>query len=164
MIEHKDPFYQKIAAIIKDYDRQVVIVDPEAKQLGFSYTIGNHLKGSLPELLIIGNMDAIIAGTILNQLSNHMLKQCKPFADGERFNIGGEFDLQVWNTSAIAKLQYTIQATEFFQTDGYTVQQVIVPDPKGHYPTDKRCHKRYRVPVLRPTADLMAGMQSTKVH
>ena len=93
-----------------------------------------------------------------------MLEAGKRYGNGQRINLGGEHDLQVWDTTPVAKIQYTRQATEFFQSSDYLVQQVVMPDPKGRYPDDKRCHKRYRVPVLRPTHDLMADIRSTLVH
>lgn len=160
---HTDPFYIQIAKTIEDCGRQIIAVGAEHKAMAFAYTIGNATKG-LPELLLIGNCDAKIAQSVLNKLSDELLKSNKPFVNGERVSIGGKFDLQVWNTTAIAHSQYTIQASEFYQSKEYAVQQVVFPDPKGHYPTDKRCHKRYRVPVLRPTADLMQAIQSTLVH
>jgi hypothetical protein len=160
---HTDPFYINIAKTIEDCGRQIIAVGAENKALAFAYTIGNATKG-LPELLLIGNCDPKIAQSVLNKLSDQLLKANKPFVNGERVSIGGKFDLQVWDTTAIAHSQYTLQATEFFHSREYAVQQVVVPDPKGCYPTDKRCHKRYRVPVLRPTVDLMRDMRSTLVH
>jgi len=160
---HTDPFYIGIAQTIQDEGRSIITVGAEKKALAFAYTIGNATKG-LPELLLIGNCDPKIAQSVLNKLSDQLLKANKPFVNGERVSIGGKYDLQVWNTTTIAHSQYTIQASEFYQSKEYAVQQVVFPDPKGHYPTDKRCHKRYRVPVLRPTVDLMADMRSTLVH
>jgi len=160
MIEHTDPFYQKIASTIELHGRQLLAIGAGAKEPAFAYSIGNHLKG-FPELLIIGNMQPEIAQSILNKLSDQVIAENKAFLNGALVNIGGKFDLQVWDTTIIAKVQYTLQATEFYRHQEYAVQQIILPDPKGHYPTDKRCHKRYRVPVLRSTT---AIMQSLKIH
>jgi hypothetical protein len=164
MVKHTDPFYIAIARTIERYDRQVLAIAPEKKALGFYYTIGNSLK-DLPELLLIGNFEPKAATSVLNKLSDKMVEAGRRFLNGERVPMGGEYDPQVWDTTAIAQTMFTLQVTEFFQSKEYTVQQVVLPDPKGRYPTDKRCHKRYRVPVLRPTVDLMAeAMQSTQVH
>ena len=164
MIDHKDPFYLGIARTIERHGSQVLAIAPEKKTPAFYYTIGNSIKG-MPELLMIGNIEAKAAMQILNKLSDQMVEANKKFSNGERVNMGGEYDLQVWDTTPVAQLQYTLQCTEFFQTKQYLVQQVVLPDPKGRYPADKRCHKRYRVPVLRPTVDLMADMaRSTQVH
>lgn len=154
MVEHTDPFYKGIAATIKRAQRQFIGVMPEKKLVGFAYTIGNHLKGA-PELLILGNLKAEAWVSILNRLSDCMVEIERPFADGEIVDMGGKYGLQVWNTTLIAKLEYTRQATEFYQHQEYTVQQVVVPDPQGRYPADKRCHRRYRVPLLCSTVALM---------
>jgi hypothetical protein len=167
----KDAFYQTIATTIAREGRQILCIAAEAKLPSFCYTIGNSLRGA-PELLLIGNFEVASSQKILNKLSELMFEAGKRFSNGQRLNpFNGEHELQVWDTTPVAKLQYTVQVGEFLQSleganvpKGYTVQQVVIPDPKGRYPYDKRCHKRYRVPVLRPTADLMAEMRSTLVH
>ncbi len=160
MRTHTDPFYLKIQETIQRHDRQVLAIGPEDKLPPFFYTIGNHVK-ALPELLLIGPWVPQQGQATLNILSDKMIEQGHGFANGELVNIGGEHSLQLWDTTVIAKLQYTLQCTEYFGDQDYLVQQVVMPDPKGRYPGDKRLHKRYRVPVLRATA---AIMQSIKVH
>jgi hypothetical protein len=157
---HTDPFYLTIQETIKKHDRQVLAIGPEGKLPPFFYTIGNHLK-NLPELLLIGPWKADLGTLALNKLSEQMIEMGHGFKNGELANIGGEHSMQVWDTTVIAKLQYTLQCTEYFGDQNYLVQQVVMPDPKGRYPGDKRLHKRYRVPVLRATA---AIMQSMRVH
>ena len=173
MVKEPDTFYKQIARTIAEYGRQIMCVEGDHKSAAFYYSIGNLLRGA-PELLIIGNFEHKAAAKIINVLSDQMLEAGRRYTNGQRVNpFDGTHDMQVWDTTPIAKMQYTRQVTEFLKslegTPGlptdYTVQQVVLPDPKGRYPTDKRCHRRYRVPVLRPTADLMAeAMQSTKVH
>ena len=160
MRDHTDPFYIHIKDTIEREERQILAIGPDGKSPPFFYSIGNHLKG-LPELLLIGPWKPDLGMQALNLLSTQMLERKGPFGNGEQVNIGGDFDFQVWDTTVISKLQYTLQATEFFGHQEYTVQQVVIPDPHGRYPGDKRVHKRYRVPVLRSTA---AVMQSMRVH
>ena len=160
MRTHTDPFYLEIQKVIAKYDRQVLAIGPEDKSPPFSYTIGNHVKG-LPELLLIGPWNPKHSQAALNTLSEMMIERKHGFANGELVNIGGEHSMQIWDTTVIAKLQYTLQCTEYFGDQNYLVQQMVMPDPKGRYPGDKRLHKRYRVPVLRATA---AIMQSSRVH
>jgi Domain of unknown function (DUF4262) len=157
MVEHTDPFYKNIAATIKRTNRQIIGVMPEKKLVGFAYTIGNHLKG-VPELLILGNFETEAWQSILNHLSDQMIDLKAQFLDGMIVDIGGKYGLQVWDTTMIAKLEYTRQATEFYQHSDYAVQQVVVPDPKGRYPADKGCHRRYRVPLLRSTVAIMQSI------
>ena len=157
---HTDPFYLTIQETIKKHDRQVLAIGPEGKLPPFFYTIGNHLK-NLPELLLIGPWKADLGTLALNKLSEQMIEMGHGFKNGELANIGGEHSMQVWDTTVIAKLQYTLQCTEYFGDQNYLVQQVVMPDPKGRYPGDKRLHKRYRVPVLRATTEIM---QSIRVH
>jgi hypothetical protein len=172
MVKQVDPFYQMIATTIAREGRQILCIAAEGKLPAFYYTIGNALRGA-PELLLIGNFEEKASTKILNKLSELMLEAGKRFSNGQRVNpFNGEHDLQVWDTTPIAKMQYTTQVGQFLASlEGvtgvpkeYMVQQVVLPDPKGRYPADKRCHRRYRVPVLRPTVDLMADMRSTLVH
>ena len=167
-----DRFYQQIASTIAREGRQILCIAAEGKLPSFFYTIGNSLRGA-PELLLIGNFEEGPAAKVLNTLSEQMLEAGRRYLSGQRVNpFGGEHDMQVWDTTPIAKIQYTTQVTEFLQSlkgtigvpQQYTVQQVVMPDPKGRYPADKGCHKRYRVPVLRATTDLMADLKSTLVH
>ena len=77
-----------------------------------------------------------------------MIDNEKPFKDGEFIKLEeASHSIQVWDTSLVCKLQYTFQATAYYQHKDYTVQQVVVPDPQGRYPTDEVCHKKWRVPV-----------------
>lgn len=160
MRNHTDPFYVKMANTIKAHGRQVLAIDSEGKAPPFFYTIGNHVKG-LPELLLIGPWAPELGCKALNILSEQMLERNHGFANGELANIGGEHSMQIWDATLVAKLQYTIQASEYFGTQDYAVQQVVIPDPKGRFPGDKRVHRHYRVPVLRATAEIM---QSLRVH
>jgi hypothetical protein len=160
MRTHTDPFYLTIAAKIKSHDRMILGVGPDGRLPPFFYTIGNHLHG-LPELLIIGPFNPDACTGILNTLSRQMAERQGKFVNGELANMGGEHSLQVWDATPVAKLQYTLQATEYFGHKDYAVQQCVLPDPKGRYPGDKRVHRIYKVPVLRATAEIM---QSLRVH
>ena len=113
MVEHKDPFYIRIAQIINQHGRQIIAVAPEKKKQAFFYTIGNSVVGA-PELLIIWQLGAKRHNNDLNKLSEQMLEAGKRYGNGQRINLGGEHDLQVWDTTPVAKIQYTRQATEFF--------------------------------------------------
>jgi Domain of unknown function (DUF4262) len=43
----------------------------------------------------------------------------------------------------------TIQAGQFYGTEEYPVQQVLIPDPDGRFPGDPNCQPPYcRFPVL----------------
>lgn len=157
MIEHTDPFYLGIEKRIRKEGRQILLVDGDPKHRPFYYTIGNHLKG-YPELILIGAFKEEFAKAILNMLSE-LAQRTSRFEDGQLVRMSKKgLPLQVWDTTMIAKLEYTRQATEFYQHSDYAVQQVVVPDPKGRYPADKGCHRRYRVPLLRSTVAIMQSI------
>lgn len=160
MREHTDPFYLNITKMITNHGRMILAIGPDGKSPPFFYTIGNHLKGN-PELLCLGPWEPSMGQWLLNALSEQMLERGSGFGNGELINAGGEQSLQAWNATVIAKLQYTLQATEYYGHKDYDVQQVVIPDPKGRYPGDKRVNKKYRVPVLRATAEIM---QSLRLH
>ena len=159
MIDHSE-FYKQIGETIAEHGRQVIAVGGDRKHKPFFYTIGNHDKG-LPELLLIGPFRPDMIMNVLNELSEKTILTGKPFFDGEQANLGGSMDVTVYDTTIIAQLEYTMQATAYYGHKAYRVQQVLLPDPQGRYPTEKVCHKHYRVPVLRPVSTLM---QSVRLH
>jgi hypothetical protein len=111
----------------------------------FSYTIGNALVG-LPELLVIG-----LAGEgPLNHMSDLMIKNGRPFAEGELVDLGGPVPVKVITADERAKENYTIQVARFVGRSDYVVQQVIIPDRRGRFPGDPKCDQPYSLfPVLR---------------
>jgi hypothetical protein len=158
---HTDPFYLNIQRNIEEHGRMVLAVGPEGKKSPpFAYTIGNH-EHALPELLLIGPFAPEATCKALNMLSARMIEAGAPFGNGELVNIGGEFSMQLWDATAVAKLQYTLQATEYFGHKDYTVQQVVLPDTKGRFPGNRMVSRKYKVPVLRATAEIM---QSLRLH
>lgn len=88
-------------------------------------------------------------GQALNKLSEMLIERGKPFDNGSSVNLGGAMSLMAWDTQPEAKIRFTIQAGEYFGTDEYTVQQLVLPDPEGHFPDDAKCNKNYVVPVLK---------------
>ncbi len=146
-ILHEDLF-RHIANMIDQGNRAVMAIAKTRKEPGFFYTIGNQEK-RLPELLIIGNFNSQQMCTLLNTLSNAMLEAKEPAKDGSQISIGGEYPLLIYSASEDAKTKYTIQAGQFYGNEDYDVMQVVLPDTKGVYPPDPKCHKDFQVPVLR---------------
>lgn len=145
-----------------DQDGLIIIgIDAEGKRVRYFYTIGLHDKHGLPELLILGNMPEEAGTALLQSIANAMHEHGTMFVDGARFDNGGKFPLLIYNTATITQKRYTLAASHFYGHENYMVQQVILPDENGKYPTDKVCQHPYRVPVLRST---MAIMQGTKAR
>lgn len=162
MLVNKDSHeYKTIRHVLDTLGLMIIGVSAEAKKPAFYYTIGLHEKLGLPELLLIGNFEEQVSTEILQRMSDAMTKHGTMFVDGAHVDNGGKYPLVVYNTSAIAQKRYTFQATNFYGHEDYMVQQILIPDPNGRYPTDKVCHRSYRVPVLRST---MAIMQGTKAR
>jgi Domain of unknown function (DUF4262) len=121
----------------------------------FSYTIGNHLQG-LPELLVIGPS----TGRYLDSLSMQMVKRGRAFDHGEIINIGlnaakfgftdnDKLRVKIVNASRKANEEYTIQAGQYFETEDYAVQQVILSDNEGRFPGEKGCAEGFAdIPIL----------------
>lgn len=135
--------YALIKADIERGGRHILGI-PDGEPAPFAYTIGNELKG-LPELLIIGVSRK--AG-LLNVLSDMMIERGTRFAEGEIVSLGGKYPVKIINANATAQAEYTIQAGVFYGYDNYSVQQVLVSDPHGHFPDDPQCDPSYRMPVL----------------
>lgn len=105
----------------------------------FMYTIGNH-ELRLPELLMIGTDQG---GSILNKVCGIMRKNNRPFQDGELIDLGGKFPLKSLNAGDEAKKEYTLFVGAYYETDDYTVQQIVMPDRSGRYPDDPLCEAPY---------------------
>lgn len=106
----------------------------------YGYTIGNHAYG-LPELLVLG-MPCSGLG-VLNILSTILRKQERAFRNGELVDLGGKLPIKVVEASPRAKSDYTIQAGQFWGTEDYRVQQVLVPDQQGRFPDEVGCAEPY---------------------
>jgi hypothetical protein len=100
----------------------------------------------LPELLLIGG---IAGADALNDLSQKMIERHAAFNDGELVKLGGKFPVKIVNADQRAQRDYTIQAGEHLGHEAYAVQQVLIPDRSGRYPSDPECAAPYSaVPVL----------------
>jgi hypothetical protein len=145
-VSHEELF-SAMAHMIALNKRATIAVAGTKKLPPFFYTIGNQEK-QLPELLIIGNFKPDDMCGILNVVSDMMIG-VGAFGDGEKVELGGEYPLLIYRASKEAKVKYTVQAGQFYNNEDYEVMQVVLPDLKGCYPPDPRCHKDFQVPVLR---------------
>jgi hypothetical protein len=135
----RDPFYEGIEESIRRYGWRLQGVLGDAENLPFIYTIGNHQIG-LPELLVIGTEKA---ANCLNQVCEIMRTNDRPFEDGELIDVGGRFPMKSLNAGDEAKREYTIQVGEYYGTDDYAVQQIVIRDTSGRFPDDPRCQFPY---------------------
>lgn len=104
----------------------------------FAYTIGNHQR-KLPELLVIGNLQPEQQAFLLNTVAGVMRKRERAFHNGEFVSIGGELPLKVVEASVRVHAEYTVQAGQYWRTEDYRVQQVLIPDKDGKFPGDPGC-------------------------
>lgn len=135
-------FYDDVAKNIRETGRSIIVT------VGWSYTIGNYLRG-LPEILALGNVDPRQLSGMLNALSEKMIARGYQFTDNESVDLGGKFPVVMIEAGYIAKRDFTIQAGQFFRHDDYSVLQAVLCDPAGRYPWDEGCRQEYRVAVLR---------------
>src|SRR3546814_17742612 len=82
----------------------------------FIYTIGNALQG-LPELLLVGNFDRAVTGTILNVLGARMREERQPLEGDLEF--GAAFPARVRRATAAAMQRFAIQACRLILHEGY---------------------------------------------
>jgi hypothetical protein len=134
-------FYAEMREIIREHGRHILGVFNCEDTTGpeFAYTIGNHDKG-LPELLVIGTPK----GGFLNDLSLIMINRGEQFADGEIVDIGGRFPVKVVDANPAVRDEFTIQAGQYYGTEDYAVQQVLIPDREGRFPGDPNCDEPYK--------------------
>ncbi|BAI96681.1 hypothetical protein Sj15T_09840 [Sphingobium sp. TA15] len=110
----------------------------------FVYTVGNAVRG-LPELLLIGNFRATVAGGILNDLGTIMRKQERALSGD--IGLGGRYPVRIRRASEGAKFKWTIQAGQYLGHDHYDVLQVLLCDYDGHYPGERGCNPDFGVPL-----------------
>jgi hypothetical protein len=143
--ERWDKFYKSVTETINRVGRIIIGVPGDEDGPGFSYTIGNHLKG-VPELLVVGHSHA----DFLNGLSVLMCATGKAFEDGKTINMGGRTPVKVIRANAAVRDEYTVQAGEYFGHQDYAVMQVLIPDKHGRFPGEDGCEEPYAsVPVFR---------------
>ena len=140
-------FYSRITDIIEEHEQYIQAVLGEVTRLAFGYTIGNTERG-LPELLPVGNFSHSDLGFLLNGLGETMRKRGRPFDNGEVVSYGGKRPVKIINAGTQAK-EYAIQVAEYYHTDEYAIQQVLVPDQEGRFPGETGCAAPFsEVPVL----------------
>ena len=126
-----------------------VLPDPDEssnsiiRYIPFVYTIGNYECG-LPELLLFGP-----AYRTLNAITARMRDNDPAFGDGETIDLGGRCKLKAFWANEEAR-KYTVQVGEYYSTNDYAVQQIVIPDTFGRYPGDPQCDRPFCwAPVLR---------------
>jgi hypothetical protein len=143
----KSPDSPWLRGMRSSYKRLVLPVEGNEDGPPFCYTIGNHPRG-LPELLVFCSPKA---GTeLLDYLSDLMIERGRGFDDGELIDLGGKVPCKIIHADERAKNDFTIQVGQFFGTENYDVQQVLVPDPSGRFPGEPNCALPYGgAPLLR---------------
>jgi hypothetical protein len=94
------------------------------------HTIGNHQLG-LPELLMLG--DGRIA-PILSAVCEVMRKNNRPFRQDELIDLGAAFPLRIINDEATKWFTHTVG--DYYGTNDYDVQLILMPDIFGRYPDE----------------------------
>lgn len=135
---------EDIGHSIGEYGQKLIGVLDE--DLPFMYTVGNHQNG-LPELIIMGTISTQI-GYLMNVLGRKMREKGRPFEDQELVDLGGRYPVKIVNGNGFAKA-YTLQVENYYCTDEYQVQQVLICDQKGRFPDDPHCELPYSLqPIL----------------
>ncbi len=129
------------ADIAKTGQSVVGVADGDAP---FYYTVGRADRG-LPEFLIVAPLSPASGTDILNAL-DELMPEALPA--GSRVNIGGDVPVALIDaTDPKARLHYMLVASAMYGEEGYSVQQVLLPDEQGRLPP--RCRAPYsRQPVL----------------
>lgn len=136
-----EEFYHSIHQTILDCGQQVIGVCGNHGGPPYAYTIGNHFA-QRPELLVMG-LGGEAGQWLLNEVAARMNAQGKPFEHGTILHFGGEFGVKIIDASDFVKEEYTVQAGQFFSTEDYRVQQVVIPDKAGKFPGEEGCAEPY---------------------
>lgn len=125
-------FYVRTAELILAHGQSIVGVVGDTDP--FYYTIGRHGRG-LPELLIAARIHPDNGTQFLNAINERYGHAAPPH--GTRVSFGGTHALIVVDVLAqLDRVQesYTVQVGQFYKTQSYRVQQVLIPDPMGLLP------------------------------
>jgi hypothetical protein len=107
----------------------------------FHYTVGNH-GANLPEILAIGGDQRTSAP--LSDVAKIMRKRGTAFANGELVSLGGKYPVKMINVGCQEVYDlYTCAVGRHFNTEDYSVQQMMIPDREGRYADDPQCAEPY---------------------
>jgi hypothetical protein len=132
----------RIGDDVKEFGHSVVGVQDGAKS--FYYTVGRARRG-LPELLLLCPLAHPNGQDLLNALNDQM-----PVAvvSGERVSLGGQHPVMILDaTDPRAKTKYT-RIADIFNDGNYRVQQVVLCDQAGRFPTDPGCETPWSLQPL----------------
>jgi hypothetical protein len=65
------------------------------------------------------------------------------FQHGELVSVGGRFPVKIIEASAKAKEEFTLVVGQYYDTENYRVQQIVLCDPNGRFPGDPGCAEPY---------------------
>ncbi len=130
------------------------VIATEEGEMPFVYTIGNHQRG-LPELLFVGAAGGDF-GRMLNFLGEMMRERGKAFYDGEQVSLGGKFPVKIVEAGARARADFTIQVGQYYGTQSYRVQQIVLCDTEGRFPGDPGCAEPYASQLVLAVKPMMA--------
>lgn len=143
-------FQKSIHNHIETFGWSVIGVAGEEGAFPFIYTVGMKTHNR-PDLLMIGGCSGSY-----HRIINILASKTKDvqFKNEELVDITGKFPLKTINARNIVKSIYTIQAGQFYRTEEYEVQQILIPDQMGKYPDDPRCSGNWStIPVFKKVYD-----------
>lgn len=157
-----DKFRQQVQTNITKADVHVWGIFGSETGPSFCYTTGLTEK-SFPEFLIAGfNPEQ---GHQVIMMAVHTLKERGTrFENGEVVQLGDEDHQKVLILDArdSVKDDYTHQTGQYYGTEEYEVQQLLIPDVMGRFPNDPAC-EYYLQPILAKEplmATSLGGMQN----
>jgi hypothetical protein len=112
----------------------IVLPEPDAEAYPFAYTVGLTAQDR-PELLIAG-LDPQTAHTLLNDLASRVIDQAARFTHGQRItDLLAGYDVIIVEGPSTEAL-HPGAAYALYGADRVRLQQVVWPDPHGHFPWD----------------------------
>lgn len=113
----------------------------------FTYTTGMSEK-NLPEFVIVGFAPQHAHYAIM-RVVEALKERGRRFEHGETFFIDNDPEkvLVFFDARDSVKDDYTIQTGQYYKTEDYEVQQILIPDVMGRFPNDPEC-EYYLQPIL----------------
>lgn len=148
MVAAADEFREKIQQNIAKYGVHVWAVGGDGAGPTFVYTTGLAEK-NLPEFLVVG-FDPLSGHRAITALVERLKNSDgKALENGEVIQLTDDpaSKIVIFDARDSVKDQYTIQTGQFYRTQDYRVQQILIPDEAGRFPNDPNCDY-YLQPML----------------
>ena len=144
-----DDFERQLLETVRDYGWQVTMIPEDQEGSAFAFSVGFEATLQHPEIILFG-----LKLETMHSLINHLGDQIK---SGSRFTHGQVvtdiligYEVMFVNVPKNHYSEYLGVATWFYETDEFSVLQMIYPDRLHRFPWHEKANPRFleQQPIL----------------